>query len=84
MLFVLYTDLLEVLHTPFISVIYSIMKYKITSKGNGRNFYGYDENWVCHEVLKIGGWFYLAILKWIELIQQWNPIPKKDLEFVKD
>ena len=60
------------------------MKYKITSKGNGRNFYGYDENWVIHEVLKIGGWFYLAILKWIELIQQWNPIPKKDLEFVKD
>lgn len=64
------------------------MKYKITSKGNGRNFYGYDENYeitkVVHEVLKIGGWFYLAKLKWMELIQQWNPIPKKDLEFVTD
>ena len=54
------------------------MKYKITSKGNGRNFYWYDEKGICHEVLCIGGWFYLAVLKWTELIQQWNPIPKKN------
>jgi hypothetical protein len=59
------------------------MKYKITSKGNGRNFYWYDEKGICHEVLCIGGWFYLAVLKWTELIQQWNPIPKRNLTFVK-
>jgi len=60
------------------------MKYKITSKGNGYNFYWYDEQGIIHEVVCIGGLFYLAVLKWVELIQQWNPIPKKNLIMVTD
>ena len=60
------------------------MMYKITSKGNGYNFYWYDEQGICHEVVCIGGLFYLAKLKWMELLQQWNPIPKANLIMVTD
>jgi len=34
----------------------------ITSKGNGKNYYGYDEQGNIHEVIKVGGRFYLAKL----------------------
>jgi hypothetical protein len=34
----------------------------ITSKGNGKNYYGYDEQGNIHEVVKVEGRFYLAKL----------------------
>ena len=61
------------------------MKYRITSKGDGVHFYGYDENNVCHEVIRdVGGCFFIAVWKQSGLNYSWNPIPKKNLIFVED
>jgi len=64
------------------------MKYRITSKGDGVHYYGYDENYesnkIVHEVIKVGGWFFLAKRKLTGLNYSGNPIPKKDLIFVTD
>lgn len=65
------------------------MKYRITSKGDGVHYYGYDENYesnkIVHEVIRvIGVGFFIAKRKPSGLNYSGNPIPKKDLIFVTD
>ena len=46
----------------------------ITSKGNGKNYYGYDDKGI-HEVIKVGRRFYLAKLiigEWLRAM--WSPL----------
>ena len=55
----------------------------ITSKGNGKNYYGYDKQGNIHEVVKVGGRFYrakLVIGEWLRAI--WSPL--KDFTLVTD
>ena len=54
----------------------------ITSKGNGKNYYGYDDKGI-HEVIKVGGRFYIAKLiigEWLLAI--WSPL--KNFTLVTD
>ena len=47
----------------------------ITSKGNGRNYLGYDEDLNVYEVIKKHGRFYRCKIVLGEgLIQQWEPL----------
>lgn len=55
----------------------------ITSKGNGRNYLGYDEEMNVYEVVKKRGRFYKCKIVLGEgLIQQWEPL--KWFKLVKD
>jgi len=71
---------MKVLTSLFISYQEVIML--ITSKGNWKNYYGYDARGI-HEVVKVGGRFYLAKLvigEWLLAI--WSPL--KDFTLVTD
>ena len=60
-------------------------KLKLTSKGNGINFYWYDKEWRIFEVKKSkGGWFFICKLNENgELIQQGEPLKKNEFYFGK-
>ena len=55
----------------------------ITSKGNWKNYYGYDEQGNIHEVVKKYGRFYRCKLVLGEgLVVQWEPL--KDFKLITD
>lgn len=61
--------------------------YTITSKGNWKNFMAYEDWNFKSEVVKLGGWFYLAKLVVtndckVELIPQGNPLKKTEFTLV--
>lgn len=60
------------------------MRQKLVSKGNSKNFYAYLKDWTIREVIKVGGFFYLAKLgEDLKLIPQWEHLKKKDFILVE-
>ena len=58
---------------------------KLISKWNGKNFYGIDQNWDYHEIVRVRGYFYrckYVIGEWLRPI--WDALKKSEFTLVSD